>query len=32
MANRRAERSEIASVEGVPNRADYLVFDSVAVL
>lgn len=31
MANRRAERIEIAGVEGVPRCADHLVYHSVAM-
>ena len=31
MANRRVEHIEIAGVESVSNRADYLVFYGVAV-
>ena len=31
MANRRAERLEIAGVEGVSCRADYRIYDSVAI-
>lgn len=32
MANRRAERIEIASMEGMSRRADYLVHHSMAML
>lgn len=31
MADRRAERIEIAGVEGVPRRADYFIFGGVAM-